>query len=257
MNAIEIKNSLFTIVRKEIIRINRIWPQTVLPSAIMMTLYFVIFGAFIGSQIRNINGFSYMAFIVPGIIMMSVITNAYMNVTSSFFSSKFVRSVEELMVSPTPNWVILVGYVLGGMYRGLLNGIVVMIVSLFFTKLSIFSIWMVLLYILLTSIVFSLGGFVNSIYAKKFDDISIIPTFVLTPLTYLGGVFYPLSVLPPIWQKISLLNPIVYMIDGFRYGFLGIADISVFVGLSILCVFTVVLFMFNLYLLKKGVGLRN
>ena len=256
MNAIEIKNSLFTIVRKEIIRINRIWPQTVLPSAIMMTLYFVIFGAFIGSQIRNINGFSYMAFIVPGIIMMSVITNAYMNVTSSFFSSKFVRSVEELMVSPTPNWVILVGYVLGGMYRGLLNGIVVMIVSLFFTKLSIFSIWMVLLYILLTSIVFSLGGFVNSIYAKKFDDISIIPTFVLTPLTYLGGVFYPLSVLPPIWQKISLLNPIVYMIDGFRYGLIDHADGSVVAGVCLIAGLNVALGAACYGLLRRGWNLK-
>jgi ABC-2 type transport system permease protein len=257
MNAIEKYTAFRTIVDREVGRILRIWVQTLLPSAITMTLYFLIFGTFIGSQVRNINGFSYMEFIVPGIIMMAVITNSFMNVVSSFFSTKFMRSVEELLVSPTPNYVILLGYVCGGMFRGLLVGLIVSLISLFFTDINIHNIGIVIVFVILTSLVFSLAGFLNSIFAKKFDDISIIPTFVLTPLTYLGGVFYSISVLPSIFQGISLLNPILYMVNGFRYGFLGISDINIWIGFGMLVIFTIILFYTNLYLMKKGIGLKS
>jgi len=257
MNPKETYTAFRTIVDKEITRILRIWVQTLLPSAITMTLYFLIFGTFIGSQVKNINGFSYMEFIVPGIIMMSVITNSFMNVVSSFFSTKFMRSIEEILVSPTPNWVILIGYAAGGIFRGLLVGIIVSIISLFFTSLQIHSLAIIVVFILLTSIVFSLGGLINATFAKKFDDISIIPTFVLTPLTYLGGVFYSIDVLPPILKGISLLNPILYMVNGFRFGFLGISDINIWIGFWMLVVLTVVLFYVNLHLLKKGIGLKS
>jgi ABC-2 type transport system permease protein len=257
MNAIEKYTAFRTIVDREVGRILRIWVQTLLPSAITMTLYFLIFGTFIGSQVRNINGFSYMEFIVPGIIMMAVITNSFMNVVSSFFSTKFMRSVEELLVSPTPNYVILLGYVCGGMFRGLLVGLIVSLISLFFTDINIHNIGIVIVFVILTSLVFSLAGFLNSIFAKKFDDISIIPTFVLTPLTYLGGVFYSISVLPSIFQGISLLNPILYMVNGFRYGFLGISDINIWIGFGMLVIFAIILFYTNLYLMKKGIGLKS
>ncbi|MAE42358.1 ABC transporter permease [Candidatus Woesearchaeota archaeon] len=246
-----------TIVDKEVIRILRIWMQTLLPSAITMTLYFLIFGKFIGSQVRDINGFSYMEFIVPGIIMLSVITNSFMNVVSSFFSTKFMRSVEEILVSPTPNWIILIGYAAGGIFRGLLVGLIVLLVSLFFTHINIYNFGIIIIFILLTSIVFSLGGLLNAIFAKRFDDISIIPTFVLMPLTYLGGVFYSISVLPAFWQGISLLNPILYMVNGFRYGFLGISDINIWIGFGMLVIFAAILFYINLHLMKKGTGLKT
>jgi len=245
-----------TIFDKESIRIIRIWTQTLLPSAITMTLYFVIFGSFIGSQVRDIDGFSYMEFIVPGIIMMAVITNSFSNVVSSFFSTKFMRNVEEILISPTPNYIILIGYCAGGIFRGLLVGLIVLLISIFFTQVNIFNIWIFLAFLILTAIAFSLGGFLNATFAKKFDDVAIIPTFVLTPLTYLGGVFYSISVLPPLWQTVSLFNPILYMVNGFRYGFLGISDINIWIGLGMLILFTVVLFYVNLYLLKKGVGLK-
>ena len=246
-----------TIVDKEIKRILRIWPQTLLPSAITMTLYFIIFGKFIGSQVRDINGFSYMEFIVPGIVMMAIITNSFMNVVSSFFFIKFQRSIEEILVSPTPNWVILTGYITGGVFRGLLVGIIVLIISLFFTSLQIHSLTIIITFILLTAIVFSLGGFLNALYAKKIDQINIIPVFVLTPLTYLGGVFYSIKVLPEFWQGLSLLNPILYMVNGFRFGFLGISDINVWIGFWMLILLTVVLFYINLHLLKKGIGIKQ
>ena len=246
-----------TIVDKEITRILRIWPQTLLPSAITMTLYFIIFGKFIGSQVRDINGFSYMEFIVPGIIMMAVITTSFMNVVSSFFSTKFMRSIEEILVSPTPNWIIITGYSVGGIFRGLLVGIIVLLISLFFTSLQIYNLAVVIVFILLTAIVFSLGGFLNAMLAKKFDDVTIIPTFILTPLTYLGGVFYSIKVLPEFWQGVSLLNPIIYMVNGFRFGFLGISDMNVWIGFGMLIVFTISLFYVNLYLLKKGVGIKT
>lgn len=246
-----------TIFRKEIVRFLRIWPQTIIPSMMMMALYFVIFGKFIGSQIDDINGFSYMQFIVPGLVMMSVITNSYSNVVSSFFSTKFQKSVEELLVSPTPDHVIILGYISGGVARGLIVGTSVTITSMLFEPLRIYNIGFVILYIFLTSILFALAGFMNAIFAKKFDDISIVPTFVLNPLTYLGGVFYSIDKLPSFWQWISQLNPILYMVNGFRYGFLGTSDVNVYLGFAISIFFIVMIFIANLYLLRKGVGLKE
>ena len=249
--------SLTSIARKEMTRIFRIWLQTLVPPVIMITLYFIIFGSFIGSQLSDIGGYSYMAFIAPGLIMMSIITNSYSNTVSSFFSTKFQRNIEELLVSPTPNWVIVLGYISGGMTRGLSVGFLVSVFSLFFIRLPFFNIFYIILFAFLTSFVFSLAGMINGIFAKKFDDISIIPTFVITPLTYLGGVFYSISLLPEFWQALSRANPIVYMIGGFRYGFLGISDINVWGGVGMLILFSVLLFSVTLYLLKKGIGVRT
>ncbi len=249
--------SLFTISRRETTRIFRIWVQTLVPPVITMTLYFIVFGTFIGSQLSGIKGYEYMAFIAPGLIMMSIITNSYTNTVSSFFSTKFQKNIEELLVSPTPSWVIVLGFVSGGMIRGLSVGFLVSIVSLVFIRLTVHSVVYIVLFALLTSFVFALAGMINGIFAKKFDDISIIPTFVITPLTYLGGVFYSITLLPEFWRLLSKANPIIYMIDGFRYGFLGISDMSVFTGLGMLIVFAVVLFGVNLYLLEKGTGIRT
>ncbi len=249
--------SLLTIIRKEMVRIMRIWTQTLVPPVITITLYFVIFGGFIGSRLGEFQGFDYMAFIAPGLIMMSIITNSYANTVSSFFGTKFQRNVEELLVSPTPDWVIVLGYASGGMMRGLCVGVLVTLVSLIFVQLPLFSVFFITLFAVLTSFVFSLAGLINAILAKKFDDISVIPTFVITPLTYLGGVFYSVSLLPEFWQLVSRANPIVYMVSGFRYGFLGQADIPVVAGLSMLILFSLLLFFTNLILLKKGVGIRT
>jgi ABC-2 type transport system permease protein len=257
MNPKEKFTALYTILSKEITRILRIWQQTLLPSAITMTLYFLIFGAFIGSRIEGMAGVSYIQFIIPGIIMMAVITNSYANVSSSFFGTKFQKSVEELLVSPTPNYVIMLGYVLAGMFRGWLVGIIVLLISLFFTKIALHSLTIILIFIFLTSMLFSLAGFLNGIYAKKFDDVAIVPTFILTPLTYLGGVFYSISLLPDFWVALSKLNPILYMVNGFRYGFIGVSDINVWIGLIILAIFTALLYWFNLHLMKKGTGLKS
>lgn len=249
--------SLHAIMYKETVRILRIWVQTLLPPVITMTLYFVIFGSLIGSQISDIDGFTYMQFIVPGIIMMSVIMNSYMNTSGSFFGNKWQRNIEELLVSPTPSPIIILGFVWGGMFRGLLVGIIVTFVSLFFTELAIHNVWIILLFVLMSSFVFSLAGLLNGLFAKKFDDVSIIPTFILTPLTYLGGVFYSIKLLPEFWQGVSKLNPVIYIVDGFRYGFLGISDINIWFGLMMLVLFATVLFGVCLYLFKKGIGLRN
>lgn len=249
--------ALQSIARKEMIRIFRIWIQTLVPPVITITLYFIIFGSFIGSQVGDMNGFSYMAYIAPGLIMMAIITNSYSNTVSSFFSAKFQRNVEELLVSPTPDWVIVLGYVAGGMTRGLSVGFLVSIVSLFFIRLPLYNLFYAALFALLTSFVFSLAGMINGIFAKKFDDVSIIPTFIITPLTYLGGVFYSITLLPDFWQILSKANPIVYMINGFRYGFLGTSDINVYGGIAILILFSIVLFSINLYLFKKGIGIRS
>ncbi|GAA5317932.1 MAG: ABC transporter permease [Candidatus Pelagadaptatus aseana] len=246
-----------TIVRKETNRFMRIWVQTLIPPAITMSLYFVIFGTLIGSRIGEMGGYGYMQFVVPGLIMMAVITNSYSNVVSSFYSAKFQHSIEELLVSPTPNYIILMGYLVGGSLRGLLVGFIVTLLSLFFADLTIHSLPVVVGIVLMTSILFSLMGFINAVYANSFDDISIIPTFVLTPLTYLGGVFYSISLLPEFWQKVSMLNPILYMVNAFRYGVLGVSDINVayaFVGVFI---FIVVLFAYSMYLLNSGKRLRN
>jgi len=248
--------ALGTIARKETSRYLRIWIQTLVPPAITMTLYFVVFGNLIGPRIGPMDGFTYMDYIVPGIIMMSVITNSYTNVVSSFFSAKFQRHIEELMVSPTPNAVILLGYVSGGVGRGLFIGLIVTLVSLLFTRLEIHSYAVTISIVLLTSILFSLGGFINGVFAKKFDDVTIVPTFVLTPLTYLGGVFYSISLLPDFWRVVSLLNPVLYMVNGFRYGILGASDINIWVAYGIILVFIAILSSFSLYLLHRGVGLR-
>lgn len=248
--------AFLTIVTREIRRYIRIWQQTLLPPAITVVLYFVIFGKLIGQRIGEMGGHSYIDFVVPGLIMMSVITNSYSNVVSSFFGQKFQRSIEELLVSPVPNWVILAGYVLGGMTRGLAVGFIVTILALFFTDLSLHSFPVTLGIVLMTSLMFSLAGLINAVYANSFDDISIIPTFVLTPLTYLGGVFYSISLLPEFWQGVSRLNPVLYMVNAFRYGFLGISDINVAVAFMMVACFSVILFVFSLYLLKHSKRLR-
>jgi ABC-2 type transport system permease protein len=224
---------------------------------ITTALYFIIFGNLIGSQIGDMDGFRYMEFIIPGLIMMSVITNSYANVVSSFYGSKFQRHIEEMLVSPVPNYIILTGFVAGGVARGLSVGIAVTLVSLLFSPLSIFNPWVMLSMIVLTAILFSLAGFINGAYARTFDDISIIPTFVLTPLTYLGGIFYSINMLPEFWQHVSLANPILYMINAFRYGFLGISDISLLASYSISIGFVVALYVFSIYLLRKGQGIRT
>lgn len=246
-----------SLLRKEITRFTRIWVQTLVPPVITMSLYFVIFGNLIGSRIGQMNGFSYMEYIVPGLIMMSVITNSYANVASSFFSAKFQKNIEELLVAPVPNYVIIAGYVMGGVVRGLLVGALVTFVSLFFVDLQITHWGIIAATVLLTSIVFSLGGLINAVFARTFDDISIIPTFVLTPLTYLGGVFYSISLLPDFWQAVSKINPIVYMVNAFRYGFLGVSDVNVTTSFSVLAIFIVVLYSIAYYLITKGKGLRS
>ena len=246
-----------TLMRKEVTRIIRIWSQTLLPPAITMTLYFVIFGNLIGSRIGEMGGFDYMSFIVPGLVMMAVITSSYGNMVSSFFGAKFAKHVEELLISPMPNWAILAGYVSGSLFRGLAVGLIVTLISLFFTDIHIHNVWIILSTVVLTSVVFSLGGFINAAFAKKFDDIAIIPTFVLTPLTYLGGVFYSISLLPDFWQKVSLINPVLYMVNTFRYGFLGVSDINVGVAYAIIISFVLILGFISWYILHKGIGLRT
>lgn len=249
--------ALMTLLRKEIRRFLRIWPQTLLPSAITMSLYFVIFGSLIGSRIGEMGGFRYMEFVVPGLIMMAIVTNSYSNVVSSFFGSKFNHSVEELLVSPTPNYVILLGYILGGITRGILVALIVTVVSLFFTRLPIYSLGIVALVVVFTSTLFALAGFINGVFANNFDDISIIPTFVLTPLTYLGGVFYSLDLLPEFWAGVSRLNPLVYVVNAFRYGVLGVSDVDVTFAFVMIIGFTVAAFAYSLHLLSSGKRLRQ
>jgi ABC-2 type transport system permease protein len=246
-----------TLVRKEVIRVVRIWVQTIVPPAITMTLYFIIFGNLIGRRIGTMDGFDYMQYIAPGLIMMSVITNSYGNVVSSFFGAKFGKHVEEMIVSPMSNATIVLGHVAGGVMRGLMVGGLVTIIALGFTQLSVANPLITFSMVILASTVFALLGFVNAVFAKKFDDISIIPTFVLTPLTYLGGVFYSISLLPEFWQKVSLGNPILYMVNAFRYGILGTSDIDIGWAYLITGVFVVGLFSLNLFLLNRGVGIRE
>ncbi len=246
-----------TIIRKEMVRVLRIWVQTIVPPAITMTLYFIIFGNLIGRRIGTMDGFDYMAYIAPGLIMMSVITNSYGNVVSSFFGAKFGRHVEEMLVAPMSYATIIIGHVAGGVLRGLLVGLLVTCIALFFTNLQVAHPFIMISIVLLSSIVFSLAGFINAVFAKKFDDISIVPTFVLTPLTYLGGVFYSISLLPEFWQNVSKANPILYMVNAFRYGILGTSDISIVHAYTILIVFVVVLFSGCMILMKRGVGIRE
>lgn len=246
-----------TILVKEILRFSRIWVQTVLPSTITTALYFVIFGRLIGERIGPMGGFDYLDFIVPGLVLMAVITNAYSNVVSSFYSSKFSRYIEELLVAPVPNWVILAGYVAGGVARGLVVGAAVTVVAILFTDIEVHSYWITALVFTLTAVLFALGGFINAVYANSFDDISIIPTFVLTPLTYLGGVFYSIELLPGFWQGASLANPVLYMVNAFRYGLLGVSDIPLGTAFAIILVFIVGLAAFSLRLLNRGVGIKS
>lgn len=246
-----------TIVRKEVTRFIRIWQQTLLPPVMTTSLYLVMFGNLIGPRIGNMDGYRYIDFIVPGLILMSVITNAYANVSSSFFSAKFQRSIEEIQISPTPNSIILLGYVSGGIARAILVGLIVTVVSLFFTELSVYNYPVMISTIVLTALLFSLAGFLNGMFAKKFDDIAIVPTFILTPLTYLGGVFYSIKLLPELWQGVSHANPILYMINAFRYGFLGVTDISLGTSYLIILLFTAALFLLNLKLLDSGFGIRE
>lgn len=249
--------ALRTIVAKEVLRFSRIWVQTLLPPMITTALYFIIFGGLIGSRIGDMDGHRYMDFIVPGLIMLAVITNSYSNVVSSFFSSKFQRHIEELMVSPVPNSLIILGFIGGGVARGLAVGLGVTLVSLFFSPLAVHNLPVALSIVVLTSILFSLAGLINGVFARSFDEISIMPTFVLTPLTYLGGVFYSVSLLPGFWQDVSKLNPILYMVDAFRYGLLGTSDLSLTVSYLIILGFIGALFVFALMILNHGIGVRS
>lgn len=249
--------ALKSLAVKETNRYLRIWVQTLVPPVITTSLYFIIFGKMIGSRIGEMGGFSYMEFIVPGLIMMSTITSSYSNVSSSFFSQKFQKNIEELLVAPVPTHVIIWGFVFGGLGRSILVGTLVTIISLFFVPLHVYSWVIVVLTLVMTAILFSLAGLLNGIFAQSFDDVSIVPTFVLQPLTYLGGVFYSISMLPSIWQTISKVNPIVYMISGFRYGFLGTIDVPIFLSIGILVLFIVVLYSVCWYLIQKGRGLRS
>jgi ABC-2 type transport system permease protein len=249
--------ALYTVARREIVRILRIWAQTLVPPAITMTLYFLIFGSLIGSRIGNMGGFNYMDFIVPGLVMMSIIQNSYGNISSSFFGAKFGRHVEELLVSPMPNWVILGGYVAGAVLRGLMVGVIVLGIAMLFTHVRMPHPWIMLSTVLLGATIFSLAGFINAVYARKFDDVTIVPTFILTPLTYLGGVFYSIKLLPEWAQALTHANPIFYMVNAFRYGLLGMSDVPVGVAYALMIGFVVVLTAFALYLLKRGIGLRS
>jgi ABC-2 type transport system permease protein len=246
-----------TILRKEVVRFTRIWVQTILPPAVSMTLYFIVFGSLIGSRIGTMQGFSYMAFICPGIIMMSIINSAYANVVSSFFGAKLQRHIEEILVAPVPQYIILAGYVAGGAARGLMVGCVVSVIALFFTELHVYSYLIVFTVVVMTSVLFSIAGLINGIFAQKFDDVSIVPTFVLTPLIYLGGIFYSIDLLPELWRNISRFNPILYMVNAFRYGILGVSDINIYRAFAIISAFIVLLTSYALYLLHKGTGVKT
>ena len=249
--------ALHTILAKEIRRFARIWMQTILPSAITVALYFLIMGKFIGSRIGNVDGYTYIEFIAPGLIMMGIISNSYANSVSSFYSSKFQRHIEEMLVSPMPNYIIVLGFVLGGVARGLIVGVAVTLTALFFTRLEFQSVTLVVVTSILTAALFSTAGLINGIFAKSFDDTSIVPTFVLTPLTYLGGIFFSISMLPDFWHKASQLNPILYMVNSFRMGILGVSDVDLTVAMSVIIGLLAALFMTSLYLLNKGTGIRN
>ncbi|MDJ0833313.1 MAG: ABC transporter permease [Gammaproteobacteria bacterium] len=246
-----------TITRKEVLRFSRIWVQTIIPPVVTVALYFIIFGNLIGPRIGEMDGMSYIDFIMPGLIMMSIITNSYANVVSSFYGAKFSRHIEEMLVSPIPNVVILLGFLTGGIARGLAVGLAVTVISLVFTNIQIHNLWVIFSVAILTALLFSLAGLINGVYATSFDDISIIPTFVLTPLTYLGGIFYSIQLLPDFWQNASLGNPILYMINSFRFGFLGITDINLGLAFSVIIAFIVILFTISMHLLNRGIGIRT
>jgi ABC-2 type transport system permease protein len=247
----------YTMMYKEFVRVLRIWSQTLLPPVITTSLYFIIFGAFIGSQLTPIHGVSYIQFIVPGLIMMTIITSSYTASVTSVFMAKFMKTIEELLTSPTPDWVIILGFVSIGVMRGLIVGTLVLLASLFFTHLAITNVLVILFAFILTSALFSLGGLLNGLFAKSFDTVSIIPTFVLTPLTYLGGIFYSIEMLPEFWQTVSLANPIIYMVNAFRYGFLGISDIPLWICFTVILSFVAVFVCIALFLFRKGIGMKN
>jgi ABC-2 type transport system permease protein len=248
---------LYTILRKEVTRFIRIWTQTLLPSVINITLYFMVFGSFMGNRIGTLHEFRYIDYIVPGLIMMSVITSSYTNVVFSFFSAKFQRNIEEMLVAPLPNYIILWGFVLGGITRSLVTGVLVSITALFFTKLQIAHVFVTIGVSVITAVLFSLAGFINAIFSRNFDDVNIVPTFVLNPLIYLGGVFYSVDVLPEFWQKITYLNPIFYLVNAFRYGLLGYSDVKVSFAFSLMVGLVILLYLICLYLLRKGIGIKT
>ena len=257
MTPSKMRIAYLTVMRKELVRIFRIWAQTILPPVVTTSLYFIVFGTFIGSQLAPIQGLSYIQFIVPGLIMMSIITSSYMNTVSNFYFAKFMRNIDEMLVSPMPDWLVIAGFVSGGGMRGLIVGFFVLLVSLFFSHLAIYNLAILIAAVLMTSVLFSLAGLINGVYAKGFDGISIVPTFVLTPLTYLGGIFYSISQFPEFWQKVSLLNPILYMVNAFRYGFLGVSDVPVWICFSILIGFTLIFTAIVAFLFKRGMGVKN
>jgi ABC-2 type transport system permease protein len=252
--------SFYTMIRKDVVRMFRIWIQTFLPSVITSTLYFLVFGTVLGSQIGQMQGVDYMTFVVPGLVMLAIVTTSYANTSFTFFSSKFfARNIEEILVSPTPPWLMIAGFVGGGVVRGVITGALVLLVSVFFTglELSVHNLLIILAFAILTCLVFALGGLVNGIYAKTIDGINIVPTFVLTPLVYLGGVFYSVHTLPDWWQAITYANPLFYLINGFRYGFLGITDVSLKVSVAMLFALVAALIALNWYLIRKGLGLKQ
>lgn len=258
MNYFQMWTSFYTILRKDVVRVFRIWPQTLLPSVVTSVLYFLVFGTVLGKNIGDINGFSYIQFVVPGLVMLAVVTNAFTNVATTFFQAKFFsRNIDEILVSPTPPWVLIAGYVAGGTIRGVLIGIIVLIVSAFFAPLPFTHISIIVLFLLLSSILFALAGLVNGIYAKSFDGITIVPTFVLTPLVYLGGVFYSTEVLPGWWKTLTFFDPIFYLINGFRFGFMGVADVSIFISVGVLLALIAILVGVNWYLIRTGLGLKQ
>lgn len=258
MNPYEMWISFYTIVRKDVIRQLRVWTQTFLPSAVTSILYFLVFGSIIGERIGEFDGVPFIAFIVPGLVMLAVVTNAFSNVAFTFFTGKFFsRNIDEILVSPTPPWLLIAGYVGGGVFRGVVTGLIVMLIAFFFIEPQVTHWWALLVFLVLSSVVFSLAGLINGIYAKNFDGITIIPTFVLTPLVYLGGVFYSVSALPPLWQTLTHWNPIFYLINGFRYGFLGVSDVSMLSAVGVLLGLTVTLIAINWYLIRTGLGLRQ
>lgn len=258
MTPIQLWTSFYTIVRKDVYRMFRIWAQTFLPSIVTSALYFLVFGAFLGEKIGSVGGVPYVMFVVPGLVMLAVVTNAYANTSSVMFSAKFFgRNIDEILVSPTPPWVLVAGYVTGGVLRGVIVGGLVLGVALFFTHLVVHNVWVVLGYLLLTSLVFALAGLVNGIYAKSIDGINIIPTFVLTPLVYLGGVFYSAQALPGFWGTVTKFDPLFYIISGFRYGFLGFSDVSIYVSTALLGGIAALLLGIAWYLIRTGLGLRQ
>ena len=262
MNAVEIFNAFLTIIRKEVTRVTRIWLQTLVSPAIMIALYFVTIGVIIGSRIGEMGGFNFLQWMVPGMVMMSVINNAYSNVLSSFFNVKFQKSIEELLVTPVPNYIILRGWIFVGMTRGIMVSVLVIIVSLPFADLTVQNVPLAIFVILLTSMLFSIAGFINALFAESFDDVSIVPTFILTPLSYLGGIFYSIDLLPEFWRTVSLGNPILYMVNALRHAVLGSSDLvsmnmSVNFALLMIVCFIVVLFFFALWLLNRGKGIRT